>query len=113
MLWEYQYPKIEYSHNDAADKWEHSSSVPKHAGKVPGMSYKGPQTDGHLLNPQQFLNRDCYTPSGKRAITFISVNYQYNMLTQSTIGDSGVGDSGGSVHESQTNKTQFILIYPN
>ena len=31
------------------------------------------QTDGHLLNPQQFLLRDCYTPSGKRAITFISV----------------------------------------
>ena len=29
------------------------------------------------------------------------------MLTQSTIGDSGVGDSGGSVLESPINKAQF------
>ena len=36
-----------------------------------------------------------------------------NMLTQSTIGDSGVGDSSGSVHESPTNQAQFNLIYPN
>ena len=35
------------------------------------------------------------------------------MLTQSTIGDSGVGDSSGSVHESPTNQAQFNLIYPN
>ena len=51
LLWEYQYPKIEYSHNGAADTREHSTSVPKHvagiapcktaAGKVPGMSYRG------------------------------------------------------------------------
>ena len=31
------------------------------------------QNDGHLLNPQQFLYRDCYTPNGKRVIAFISV----------------------------------------
>ena len=36
-----------------------------------------------------------------------------NMLTQSTIGDSGVGNSSGSVHESPTNQAQFNLIYPN
>ena len=35
------------------------------------------------------------------------------MLTQSTIGDSGVGDPRGSVHESPTNQAQFNLIYPN
>ena len=31
------------------------------------------QNDGHLLNPRQFLYRDCYTPNGKRVIAFISV----------------------------------------
>ena len=36
-----------------------------------------------------------------------------NMLTPSTIGDPGVGDSSGSVHESPTNQAQFNLIYPN
>ena len=35
------------------------------------------------------------------------------MLTQSTIGDSGVGDSSGSLHESPTNKAQVNLIYPD
>ena len=34
------------------------------------------------------------------------------MLTQSTIGDSGVGDPRGSVHESPTNQAQFNLIWP-
>ena len=29
--------------------------------------------DGHLVNPRQFLYRDCNTPSGKRVIAFISV----------------------------------------
>ena len=31
------------------------------------------QNDGHLVNPRQFLYRDCNTPSGKRVIAFISV----------------------------------------